>query len=62
MIDLDGFKQVNDQQGYAVGDQVLKSAAAAMRAVVRDTDLLARVGGDEFTVLSLDPTARGLDE
>lgn len=62
VIDLDGFKQVNDQQGHAVGDEVLKSAAAAMRAVVRDTDLLARVGGDEFTVLSLDPTARGLDE
>lgn len=62
VIDLDGFKQVNDQQGHAVGDEVLKTAAAAMRAVVRDTDLLARVGGDEFTVLSLDPTARGLDE
>lgn len=62
VVDLDGFKQVNDEQGHAAGDQVLKTAAAAMRAVVRDTDLLARVGGDEFTVLSLDPTSRGLDE
>ncbi|MFM7312776.1 MAG: GGDEF domain-containing protein [Cyanobium sp.] len=62
VVDLDGFKQVNDQLGHAVGDAVLKNAAEAMRAVVRDTDLLARVGGDEFTVLSLDPTSRGLDE
>lgn len=62
MIDLDGFKQVNDRQGHARGDVVLKNAAEAMRAVLRDTDLLARVGGDEFTVLSLDPTSSGLDE
>lgn len=62
VIDLDRFKQINDQQGHAVGDAVLRNAAEAMRAVVRDTDLLARVGGDEFTVLSLNPTVHGLDQ
>ncbi|MFM7315240.1 MAG: GGDEF domain-containing protein, partial [Cyanobium sp.] len=62
VIDLDGFKQINDLQGHAQGDAVLINAAQAMREVVRDTDLLARVGGDEFTVLSLDPTSRGLTE
>ena len=62
VIDLDGFKQINDQEGHAKGDAVLRNAADVMRAVIRDTDLLARVGGDEFTVLSLDPTSSGLAE
>jgi len=60
VVDLDGFKQINDAQGHSMGDQVLQTAAARMAAVLRETDLLARVGGDEFAVLSINPTAEGL--
>jgi diguanylate cyclase (GGDEF)-like protein/PAS domain S-box-containing protein len=51
MIDLDGFKQVNDTHGHAVGDAALAAVAQALRRRLRATDLLARVGGDEFAVL-----------
>jgi diguanylate cyclase (GGDEF)-like protein len=50
-IDLDRFKQVNDEDGHPAGDAVLHAVAAAMRAQVRGDDLVARVGGDEFAVL-----------
>jgi diguanylate cyclase (GGDEF)-like protein len=50
-LDLDGFKSVNDQFGHIIGDEMLRSAALSMRAVLRSTDLLARIGGDEFAVL-----------
>ena len=50
-IDLDHFKQVNDTLGHAAGDHVLVTAAGALRAAVRDNDLVARVGGDEFIIL-----------
>lgn len=50
-IDLDGFKAVNDQHGHLFGDDVLRGAAKAMSAVLRSTDLMARIGGDEFAVL-----------
>jgi diguanylate cyclase (GGDEF)-like protein len=53
-IDLDGFKQVNDQCGHEIGDRVLKTVAERLRHVVRPSDTLARFGGDEFTVLSED--------
>jgi diguanylate cyclase (GGDEF)-like protein/PAS domain S-box-containing protein len=51
MIDIDGFKQINDTYGHRVGDRALKTIAAALKRRLRDTDQVARVGGDEFAVL-----------
>jgi diguanylate cyclase (GGDEF)-like protein len=51
MCDLDGFKQLNDALGHQFGDRVLVAAAAALRATVRESDLAARYGGDEFVLL-----------
>lgn len=51
VLDLDGFKTINDQLGHAVGDQKLLSAAAAVRTTIRDIDMIARVGGDEFVLI-----------
>ena len=51
MIDLDGFKQVNDTHGHAVGDAVLVAVASALSASVRQGDLVVRWGGDEFVAL-----------
>ncbi|NML35037.1 GGDEF domain-containing protein [Paraburkholderia sp. G-4-1-8] len=50
-IDLDGFKQVNDSFGHRAGDEFLAAVSARFRASVRRTDLVARIGGDEFAVL-----------
>ncbi|MEY8875314.1 MAG: diguanylate cyclase, partial [Leptothrix sp. (in: b-proteobacteria)] len=50
-IDVDGFKQVNDQQGHGVGDAVLCEVAARLQRAVRLHDTVARVGGDEFVVV-----------
>jgi diguanylate cyclase (GGDEF)-like protein len=50
-IDLDGFKPVNDRHGHAAGDAVLKAAAGALLRHVRASDVVGRIGGDEFAVL-----------
>jgi diguanylate cyclase (GGDEF)-like protein/PAS domain S-box-containing protein len=53
-IDLDNFKPVNDTYGHAIGDELLKTIGARMKQVVRETDVVARIGGDEFSVLLAD--------
>jgi len=53
-IDLDDFKPVNDTYGHEVGDDLLRTLAARMKQMMRETDLVARVGGDEFSVLLTD--------
>jgi diguanylate cyclase (GGDEF)-like protein len=50
-LDLDRFKQINDTQGHAAGDRLLKTAASCWSGQLRSTDLLGRVGGDEFAIV-----------
>jgi diguanylate cyclase (GGDEF)-like protein len=51
VADMDGLKGINDSLGHAVGDQMLKYSAELLSAAVRSSDVLARIGGDEFAVL-----------
>jgi diguanylate cyclase (GGDEF)-like protein len=51
MLDLDHFKQVNDNMGHAIGDQVLANVAAVMRGAMRSRDFAGRNGGEEFAIL-----------
>ncbi len=61
MIDLDGFKAINDRLGHQAGDRMLREIASAIRGAARDTDEVFRYGGDEFTVLLPRSTAVGVE-
>ena len=50
-LDLDGFKKINDQHGHEFGDLVLKATADRIKAEIRETDTVARIGGDEFVII-----------
>jgi diguanylate cyclase (GGDEF)-like protein len=56
LIDLDSFKETNDSYGHDAGDAVLIESAKLLRAAVRETDCVARMGGDEFAILLISPT------
>ena len=57
LIDLDGFKAINDTYGHAAGDRVLMHVAQQIDALVPSRDVAARLGGDEFAVLLEGPSA-----
>ena len=62
MLDLDGFKAVNDTYGHKVGDELLKELAATIRAELRDYDFLARYAGDEFVAIVPETDSHGVLE
>jgi diguanylate cyclase (GGDEF)-like protein len=62
LLDLDSFKQFNDEHGHLAGDRLLSEAAAAWHGALRDTDVLARWGGDEFGLLLPRCTQSGGEE
>jgi diguanylate cyclase (GGDEF)-like protein len=60
VIDLNGFKRVNDAAGHEAGDEVLRVIAARMRRHIREGDVLARMGGDEFVVVLAGENGAGI--
>jgi diguanylate cyclase (GGDEF)-like protein len=62
MLDLNGFKAVNDRYGHAEGDRLLQSVASALSKLVRGTDMVSRWGGDEFVIVLHDIDLKGAEE
>jgi diguanylate cyclase (GGDEF)-like protein len=58
-VDMDDFKQLNDHYGHAAGDRALMAVSRLLQSTVRDCDVVARMGGDEFTILALDADVMG---
>lgn len=56
LLDFDHFKQINDSYGHLTGDEVLKKVACIFTEICRDTDVISRIGGDEFAILLVHPT------
>lgn len=61
LLDVNHFKAVNDQQGYAAGDQALQSLAKILQATCREADIICRYGGDEFVILLPNTEKPGAD-
>lgn len=61
LIDMDGFKAVNDQHGHSKGDDVLITFAQVLKSVARSSDIVARMGGDEFVMLLKDTDQKGAE-
>ncbi len=58
-IDVDHFKQINDQFGHLTGDEVIREVGALLRETAREVDVVARIGGEEFTILAPDSNDEG---
>lgn len=62
MTDVDGLKQVNDTLGHHAGDRLMRAAAGVLRKAFRGEDVVARIGGDEFSILLGDTDQAGAEE
>jgi len=61
-FDLDGFKKLNDSQGHKRGDEILVAVAESMKATLRETEISARYGGDEFCVILPESTVQEAEQ
>ncbi len=61
ILDLDDLKMVNDRYGHDAGDQLLKSAVDCLKSSVRSTDIVARIGGDEFAILAIEANSQAAE-